>query len=222
LEWPYKLVTGKQHYSTWTGPVYPNCSTIESYQERQGPLAPDVLVFGERVRITNTPEEFDHGTWTRDCGPGCLFNVKDDPTEHLDLAQDASYATVLARLQNSLQTLNKDVFKPNRGTARVEACKVAIEYGRVFGPFVDLDGFYSPAPERSLTQKIDDAALMGALSFVNNDKVKPVIVEAVNAVGPWAMGLLVSDKCISGKQSLAKKERLSDQLESPESSGFQV
>ena len=42
LMWPYKLVTGKQPLSAWVGPNYPNCSTVKSIDEHNGPLpAPD-------------------------------------------------------------------------------------------------------------------------------------------------------------------------------------
>lgn len=38
LMWPYKLVTGKQPLSAWVGPNYPNCSTVESIDQNNGPL----------------------------------------------------------------------------------------------------------------------------------------------------------------------------------------
>ena len=38
LRWPYKLVTGVQPYSVWTGQVYPNCSTHEQLLNGEGPM----------------------------------------------------------------------------------------------------------------------------------------------------------------------------------------
>ena len=93
LMWPYKLVTGKQPLSAWVGPNYPNCSTVKSIDEHNGPLpAPDdVKIFGESMPLAPTPEEVDRQTWTIDCGAGCLVNVRDDPTEHVNLAKDPKY-----------------------------------------------------------------------------------------------------------------------------------
>lgn len=93
LMWPYKLVTGKQPLSAWVGPNYPNCSTVKSIDDHNGPLpAPDdVKIFGESMPLAPTPEEVDRQTWTIDCGAGCLVNVRDDPTEHVNLAADPKY-----------------------------------------------------------------------------------------------------------------------------------
>ena len=165
LQWPYKLVTGKQAMSAWQGPLYPNCSTVHSLEDRNGPLPPqqDMKVFGEPLPVAETPAEVDRQTWVIDCGAGCLVNVKDDPTEHVDLAHDPKYAQLLKSLQETLESMNKELFNPDRGLDRVEACEVAIEQSRTFGPFVDSKEFYSPAPPKTLLEQVEDAALTAVL-----------------------------------------------------------
>ena len=51
LRWPYKLVTGKQEFGTWTSPRYPNCSTSKSATKSRGPehSAQLLLVLGRLV-----------------------------------------------------------------------------------------------------------------------------------------------------------------------------
>ena len=36
LMWPYKLLTGKSKFGGWTGPVYPNCSTVQAFEVNRG------------------------------------------------------------------------------------------------------------------------------------------------------------------------------------------
>merc|ERR1712127_1071259 len=161
LHWPFKLVTGKQVFSTWTGPVYPNCSTVDSLEQQNGPLPAqqDVKIFGEKMPIASSDSETDRQTWTKDCGEGCLMNVQTDPTEHSDLAGDPAYAETLKSMQDTLKELNKDLFQPDRGVGRLEGCQVALDQGRVFGPFVSYETFYSPAPPRTQSEKVSDAVL---------------------------------------------------------------
>jgi len=151
LIWPFKLITGSQVYSTWTGPVYPNCSTIHSLHNHSGPIPAqqDIKIFGEELRLTATAEELTQQTWTKDCSTGCLMNLDEDPTEHEDLASNPAYATILKSMQETLEELNKHLFKPDRGTDRLESCQVALSQGRVFGPFVDANEYYSDSPARS-------------------------------------------------------------------------
>lgn len=47
LEYPYKLVTGKQPYMAHTGPLYPNCSTVASMTSGHGPDFIDFSVLEE-------------------------------------------------------------------------------------------------------------------------------------------------------------------------------
>ncbi|CAK9083026.1 Arylsulfatase B (ASB) (N-acetylgalactosamine-4-sulfatase) (G4S) [Durusdinium trenchii] len=51
LEYPYKLVTGKQPYMVHTGPLYPNCSTIGSMQKGNGPDFIDFSVLEEKIDL---------------------------------------------------------------------------------------------------------------------------------------------------------------------------
>ena len=51
LEYPYKLVTGKQPYMVHTGPLYPNCSTVSSMQSGHGPDFIDFSVLEEKVDL---------------------------------------------------------------------------------------------------------------------------------------------------------------------------
>lgn len=131
LRWPYKLVTGKQAFSLWQGPVFPNCSSV-------GPLWLYADVLGHKVKISSRDgiEE--------DCGKGCLFNVEVDPSEHSDLAPLAEYETLLTRLQEELVLLNANASKADLGKARSACCLQAARNGGFLGPFIDVEGFYTP------------------------------------------------------------------------------
>ena len=122
LRWPFKLVTGKQVLSTWQGPLYPNCSTVHSLKDQNGPLPPqqDMKVFGEPLPVAQSQAEIDRQTWTIDCGAGCLVNVEEDPTEHVNLAHDPKHAGTLKALQETLEALNKDLFNPGKSRQSVE------------------------------------------------------------------------------------------------------
>mmetsp|Transcript_15023 Transcript_15023/g.33125 ORF Transcript_15023/g.33125 Transcript_15023/m.33125 type:complete len:658 (+) Transcript_15023:78-2051(+) len=198
LMWPYKLVTGKQPLSAWVGPNYPNCSTVKSIDDHNGPLpAPDdVKIFGESMPLAPTPEEVDRQTWTIDCGAGCLVNVRDDPTEHVNLAADPKYASILSKMQETLKEMNKDLFNPDRGLDRVAACDVAIEQDRTFGPFVHAEDFYSPAPEKDFGQRFRDQVLSMTLHTLNSDKVKEPFVSALKKMGTKAFQNMNTDKCL--------------------------
>lgn len=198
LIWPFKLITGSQVYSTWTGPVYPNCSTVHSLHNHAGPIPAqqDVKIFGEELKITATEEELNQQTWTKDCSAGCLMNVDEDPTEHEDLASNPAYAELLKSMQDTLHELNKDLFKPDRGTDRLESCQVAMSQGRVFGPFVDADEYYSDSPARSPLERASDLLLEASLKVVNQDFVKFGIVKAANAIMPTVAPHMTGDTCI--------------------------
>lgn len=105
----WKLVVGKQPYSGWTGPKYPN--------------------------NTGSQPPPGHG-WVHDCHAGCLYNVVDDPTEHADLA--GTEPDRLAAMQQQLDELNKANFNPDRGRGDPRACTQAVANGGFYGPFVGL------------------------------------------------------------------------------------
>ena len=50
---PYKLVTGIQKYNVHTGPLYPNCSTVDGMLAGDGPDFCDIEVFGETIDYGN-------------------------------------------------------------------------------------------------------------------------------------------------------------------------
>ena len=93
----------------WTGPLQPNGTT--------------------------TPDATQH------CGtadaPQCLYNVLQDPTEHVNLA--AALPDVARELGARLKVLQAGVFDPSRGVPDPLACNVT--HSRWFGfvgPFLDL------------------------------------------------------------------------------------
>jgi len=98
LRWPYKLIMGKQQFSAWTGPVYPNCSTVHSVTHQQGPDFDDFKVFNKKLNPSREEHMTDVLTWTQNCRSGCLFNVALDPTEHNDLSTDPEYAQLLSEM----------------------------------------------------------------------------------------------------------------------------
>ncbi|CAE7809067.1 ARSB [Symbiodinium necroappetens] len=172
LMWPYKLITGKIYYGGWTGPVYPNCSTLQSVRGQRGPLPVSFKSDAPTFLPELSDDELDVQLWAVDCGEGCLFNVRDDPTEHVDLARDPDYASLFWNMHETLELMNKDIFEPDRGAATVEACMVAIEHGRTLGPFVDIGEFYSSTPARSPDQQAEDAVLSSTLRIMNLDENK--------------------------------------------------
>ena len=136
LKWPYKLITGKQEYSLWTGPVFPNCSS-------KRPSFAYVDVLGHKLRIDHNETRYWHDAMVVDCGRGCLFNVDVDPGEHSDLASHAEYAALLASLQEELQVLNSEASKADQGAPTIRACLQGMWNGGFIGPFVDVEGFYT-------------------------------------------------------------------------------
>ena len=106
----YKILTGYIEYASWTGPVFPNSSL-----PRGG--------IDEVVR----------------CGEsGCLYNIKDDPTEHIELS--ATMSDVLANMQEKLHDYQATYFNPDRGTSWPGACEYAVKkYGGYWGPFLFID-----------------------------------------------------------------------------------
>jgi len=200
LRWPYKLVTGRQVFSSWQGELYPNCSTVAGSGD--GPVPPETKVFGVPVYMAATPEKLDQVTQVQHCGEGCLFNVEADPSEHHDLASDAAHASTLADLQSELKRLNKGLFSPGRGTPTLAACEMGIENGGFYGPFVDVEGWYTPqAKTPGEAQK--DKMLRKLLATANSDIVQQGVAQAAQKLTPeirdWWMHSL--DKClVTGEQ----------------------
>eukprot|EP00039_Didymoeca_costata_P004959 m.77237 g.77237 ORF g.77237 m.77237 type:complete len:548 (-) comp12611_c0_seq1:71-1714(-) len=65
---------------------------------------------------------------------GCLFNIKEDPTERNNLAntQQAIFKSMLARIEE----LQQRVYSPKRGSKNPQACKVASAQHDYWGPFL--------------------------------------------------------------------------------------
>ena len=102
----YKIITGDIDNSAWTGPQFPNTTTKP-----------------KGIRVT------EH------CGDGCLFNIKEDPYEYVNLA--TKMPDVLAQMQKKLQKYQATYFDPDRGSAWPGACEAALNnYGGFWGPFL--------------------------------------------------------------------------------------
>eukprot|EP00118_Oscarella_pearsei_P025457 m.308219 g.308219 ORF g.308219 m.308219 type:complete len:548 (+) comp43581_c0_seq1:478-2121(+) len=109
----YKILVGAHFFSDWTGPQYPNMTS---------------------------PTGLKNATAV-DCGlKGCLYNIKKDPEEYHDLANDPSMKTILTEMRETASTYYKGMFQPNRGYfGDPKSCRVAFEkYNGFWGPWVDL------------------------------------------------------------------------------------
>ena len=179
LMWPFKLVTGKQVYSAWTGPVYPNCSTVGRAASDQGPIFTDLKVFDHHIPPSPSPETTDRLTWAADCGEGCLYDVEADPTEHFDLARDPAHGERLQDMRQRLLRLNQNVFAPGRGTPQLAACDQFVDNGGFYGPFVGAAEWYSPVPPPSAKQRWRDNVTKKLLAAVNRD----IVAEGAAAAG---------------------------------------
>jgi len=102
----YKLLVEDVAQAGWTGPQFPNVSTNW--------ISSDTIAH---------------------CGAGCLFNVKDDPTEHVDIADQNP--DIVAKLQARMNEIKRNLFSPDRGKADPVACTIARGlYKGYWGPFV--------------------------------------------------------------------------------------
>ena len=100
------LITGSLCYSIYTGPQFPNKTTTS--------------------KVIHT---------SYDCGDGCLFNIKEDPDEHDNLA--TKMPDTLKMMQKKLQAYQKTYFNPDRGGNWPGACETALnQYGGFWGPFL--------------------------------------------------------------------------------------
>jgi hypothetical protein len=186
LLWPWKLVTGAQPYAVWTSPRYPNCSVAASAIAGRGPEHADTRVFGVPIPY-GSPDLQAHITWSHDCGhsPGCLFNLMDDPTEHIDVSSEPQHAPIAWKLAASLATLNATLFEPDRGTPSVEACLRGIEIGRFYGPFMHVpEGWYTPRPPPPPAQRRRDRELRAALELINRPVEAAAAVDAAKLLVP--------------------------------------
>ena len=109
----YKLLIGKLASAFWQGPVYPNASGYPSSSADCGDPALPAGAPG--------------------AGPGCLFNVFDDPNETRDLA--TAQPAIVAALRARIAFHNASVFSPDRGVDDGRACAACAPKG-FWGPFL--------------------------------------------------------------------------------------
>ena len=70
-----------------------------------------------------------------ECGDGCLYNIKEDPFEHTNLATEQP--DVLKKMQTKLAEYASTRFNPDRGKVWPGACEAAVNnYGNYWGPFL--------------------------------------------------------------------------------------
>jgi len=170
---PHKLVVGPQPYSGWTGRFYPNCS-----QNSEKPFFTDIKLFDHGINASLDVEKVERMTWVQDCGSeGCLFNIVEDPNERIDLGQNPDFKLLRAQMLSTLQKMNENVFRPQRGELSTVACDAGIKNGGFYGPFVYADKYYTgPFPKEDFAKKIENAALKEAASFVANEIVQDALV----------------------------------------------
>ena len=109
----WKLLIGELSGAFWQGPVYPNASGYPSAQQ----------VCGDPALPAGAPG----------AGPGCLYNVFQDPTEQRDLA--AQEPAIVAELRARITAHNATVFSPDRGEDDGAAC-AALAAGGFWGTFL--------------------------------------------------------------------------------------
>jgi len=108
IQGPWKILLGNISQNGWTGPIFPNSSSTWS-----------------------------SGKNPAHCGTqGCLFNIIQDPTEHVELGDQ--YPDIRKQLLNRIQELTPTVFSPDRGTVDPRACHAALnKYGGFWGPWLE-------------------------------------------------------------------------------------
>jgi len=200
LQWPFKLVTGKQPYSRWQGTLFPNCSTIAGAANDEGPMFSDFKVFNENISPSDSQEETDKLLWVQDCGEGCLVNVEADPTEHINLARDPNHQKVLLELQRKLSQMNELLFLPQRGKSQLKACLRAVDNGGYYGPFVDVDNWYTPVPPAP-SKRASHARQKAILYLIDNKVLEYGGVALAKGVIHNFRPLVnsVMDKCIANQ-----------------------
>ena len=110
----FKLLLGQIDGGFWQGSTYPNSSS--------GWPAWTTLDCG-RLNMSGGGEG------------GCLFNVFDDPNEHVDIA--AKFPAVVAEMRARIAALQLGVYSPLRGDEDPQACVVALKTG-FFSPWVNV------------------------------------------------------------------------------------
>ena len=103
----YKILTGDVTENGWTGPQYPNQTNPR----------------GGIIGVEHCGDD------------GCLFNIKDDPEERVNLA--TKMPDMLKEMQTKLKQVQATYFNPDRGGVWPGACDTALnKYGGFWGPFL--------------------------------------------------------------------------------------
>jgi arylsulfatase I/J len=109
----WKVVLGDNAMAGWAGKVFPNTTS-------------DWNPSDSHEKCGNTTET------------GCLYNILEDPGEHVNLA--AEKPKVFNRMITRIAEINKGFFDPVRGQTDPRACELALtKYGGFWGPFVDVE-----------------------------------------------------------------------------------
>ena len=102
----WKLLTGTVEQAVYTGPHYPNASS-----------------------------SINSMLYSSHCAAGCLYNLRDDPLEQVDLA--AQMPAKADALRAKVVAYGRSAFNPRRGKTNPAACRKALgPYGGFWGPFV--------------------------------------------------------------------------------------
>jgi len=183
IQYPYKLVTGSQIYSLYTGELYPNCTSNSSVH----PWFTDLKVFDKSINQSTSRQDMDQNTFVQECHDGCLYNIAEDPNEHTNLA--TLEPTKLAALQHALSELNKSLFRPYRGVMSKAVCDSGFKNGGYYGPFVDSEDYFTgPFPRRTLVQKLKDVAFKKAVDTINRPLVEQEVVHLAEKLIPNKIG----------------------------------
>jgi len=166
----YKLMIGKHGYDFRGGPQYPNntcggctdlgvCNDCDQPGPSSGYWFPcetlqegtdDVCLDSARgmesfARFESYPKQLEYlAKYAIDCEKdgkiGCLFNIMDDPEEHVDLGDDPKFAKRAKFMLARLKKMNETNFDPDRGYENYQACVAGFRYGGYIGPFLDIHG----------------------------------------------------------------------------------
>lgn len=170
-----RLITGKQPYMRHTGPLYPNCSTISSMTGGKGP---DFIDFGV---LEKKPDLGDKFYWRGDCADGCLFNVEEDPSESKDLSREPAQQERLQRMIKALAKQNQTLFMPERGETELKACySMMLNGGGHFGPFVDIEGYYTNLPREMKDLSRHEKAQMALMAAVEKEPLRSFVQKAAS------------------------------------------
>lgn len=112
----YKLIIGISSDSFFQGPFYPNSSSnVDAESDIQLDCGGESPVYPY--------------------SGACLFNVFDDPTEHVNLA--ATNPSKVSELVEKIKELNDNTFSPNRGSRTWLPCENSLnKYQGFVGPFL--------------------------------------------------------------------------------------